>query len=121
MVQKSAAGGFGVADKEEGAGLDPDLCVGAGDDFGAKGELVGVGGVDGGEADAGAVCEAAYADGGVAFAEVARDGVEAEGAAAFDVGDEADAVEGGGGGGGGRGGGDGGVGCGGGGGGLGGE
>ncbi len=66
--------------------------MGARDDFRPEGEFVGVEGIDGGETEAGTIGEATDAEGWVVFAEIATDGIEAEGTAGVEVWDEADAV-----------------------------
>ena len=81
MVQKRPGTALGVLDVKLATEVDPDLCVGARDDFGSKSEFVGAEGVDRCEAKAGAVGKATNTQRGVAFAEIAGDGIESKGTA----------------------------------------
>lgn len=79
MVQKRPGTALGVLDVKLATEFHPDFCVGARDDFGSKSEFVGAEGVDRCEAKAGAVGEATDTQRGVAFTEIAGDGIESKG------------------------------------------
>lgn len=66
--------------------------MGTADDLALEREFVAVLGVEGGDALTGAICEAADAEGGDAFADIASNGVEMQRSIGVEMGYEANAV-----------------------------